>query len=685
MRFAVPFFFFIFCLVYSLGISPDLVVKAQNAPASDAAAAAEEPIKASSSSKGESAGEVAELGGENKEKDQEKQDDSAAPSGQKQGGEVSDSKAQDSNQEKQESHSFTLPEGLTWQTNLEDPIFADTAAQPGGTFNIFALSFPATFRTLGPQSRTPLYGFFKGLQLTLTHVHPNTSRVIPLLATHWAINKKSDTAYYKLHKGALYSDGKPVMAKDYLFTLEMMRSPHIKDPYAQNHYTDTIHEVIKHAQDVISVSVKTPMAPKALLITTSIHPTPRHFHRLNKSWVRDYNWKIEPHTGPYLLKNFSKGKELIFQRIENWWAQDLKYLKHRFNIQRVVIHIIRSLDSAWQRFLKGNIHRYGITSPTSWHEKARGVAFDKGYIRKIWFYTQKPTGLAQIWLNQNKSHWQNTDVRHAFAHALNFRRVNQEVLRNEYHRLESLYQGFGSFTDTDIKARRFEVDRAHELMKKAGYSLSDQGIWQKDGKELTITITYGFGGHTSRLVVLQQEAKKAGFLVELDWQQDSARFGGTLRNKSYDVLSFVPSLSHSPYPDYRTYFHSEFADEEGSHNYTQTKDKELDALIDAYDDAVDEEKKAALSQQILQAIHQQGAFIPSFSFPYQRLAYQSYWRFPKVAGTKSGGLGDLLGVSRGGGLLWFDAQAKQSWDEARKAGKAFEPEQKVIIDTTYKK
>jgi len=45
-----------------------------------------------------------------------------------------------------------LPEDIQWLTNDSDPVYASTDAVKGGTLNTAILSFPMTFRTVGPDS-----------------------------------------------------------------------------------------------------------------------------------------------------------------------------------------------------------------------------------------------------------------------------------------------------------------------------------------------------------------------------------------------------------------------------------------------------------------------------------------------------------------------------------------------------
>ena len=51
------------------------------------------------------------------------------------------------------------------------------------------------------------------------------------MATHWAVQPDQKTIYFKLDPDARWSDGKPITADDYVFTLEMMRSKFIVDPF----------------------------------------------------------------------------------------------------------------------------------------------------------------------------------------------------------------------------------------------------------------------------------------------------------------------------------------------------------------------------------------------------------------------------------------------------------------------
>ncbi len=139
--------------------------------------------------------------------------------------------------------------------------------------------------------------------------------------------------YFMLNKNAKWSDGNPVIADDFIYTLEFMRSKYINDPAYNNQYTNDIIFVKKYNDFIISITVSEKIPD--LLSAVNLVPTPKHFYKkLDVDFVKKYNWVIVPNTGPYILTKYSKGKYLIFERNKNWWAKDSVFHKNRHNVDR---------------------------------------------------------------------------------------------------------------------------------------------------------------------------------------------------------------------------------------------------------------------------------------------------------------------------------------------------------------
>lgn len=572
----------------------------------------------------------------------------------------------------------TLPTDIEWQTNTADAVFASPDAVRGGSLHLALLSFPMTFRTVGPDSNGSFRSAILDNQLALIDIHPNTLNVIPQLATHWAYGKDKKTMYFKLNPNAKWSDGVPVTADDFVFTLEFMRSPHIVAPWYNDYYTQEIDRVIVYDDHTLAV-VATKPGPD-LYLKLGINPTPRHYYgKLDKDFVAKYNWKIVPNTGAYQIEDFQMGKSIKFKRNRDWWAQDLPYFRNRFNVDRVIFTVVRDYNMQWEYFKKARFDVFGLTIPKYWYEKTKIDVFQKGYINRYWFYNDTPQSAMGLWLNQDREIFKDKRVRYAFAHAMNVEKVIQEVLRGDYERLEQGFMGYGPYTDNTIRARRFDIQKVESLMKEAGWARGPDGIWQKDGKRFSVEVTYSNEEHTPRLVVLKEEAKKAG--VELNLQQlDPAAAFKKFLEKNFDVAWM--GWSTSLRPQYWEHFHSINAHKPQTNNITNTDDPEMDRLIDAYRQSVDEKERMELSKQIQRKIQEIGCFVPTFMVPYVREAAWRWWRLPKPIGTKtSGSLFDPFGSSNGG-LFWYDKTLQDQTREAMKRGVTFDPV--IVVDKTYR-
>lgn len=570
-----------------------------------------------------------------------------------------------------------LPDSIEWLTNEDDPVFASPDAVKGGTLQDAILSFPLTFRTVGPDSNSSFRSAILGNQLSLIGIHPNTENIIPEIATHWAFGGDGKTMYFKLNPAARWSDGTPVTASDFAFTLDFMRSKEIVAPWYNDYYSREIDRV--DVFDDHTLAVVSTKAQPDLHLKVGLGPTPRHFYgKLDDQFVQKFNWKIVPNTGPYQIAEFKKGKHVLFKRKKDWWAKDLYYFKNRFNVDRVVYTVVRDINVLWEHFKKGRVDVYALTRPKWWHVKADTKEFHNGYIRKFWFFNDTQQSAMGLWLNQDRPIFKDQKVRYAFAHAMNVQRVIEKVLRKDYFRLENGFTGYGDYSNIEVRARRFDLKKVNELMTAAGWARGRDGIWEKSGQRFSVEVSYSQEDDTPRLVVLKEEAKKAGLELSLQRLDPSSHYKKIIEKK-HDVA--WSGWSTSLRPQYWEHFHSANAHKPQTNNITNTDNPEIDRLIEAYRQSLDENKRKKLSRQIQAKIDEIGCYVPTFMVPYVRQGAWRWWRLPDVLGTKH--TGDLFAPfdAATGGLFWFD---KALYDETKKALKKKQPiPPETVVDKTY--
>jgi microcin C transport system substrate-binding protein len=571
-----------------------------------------------------------------------------------------------------------LPDGLVWETNNDDPIFSSPYAKKGETYYDSVQGFPLSLRAFGPDANGVFANYIHSYMMGLTNIHPNSYNPIPELATHWAFADDGVTVYYKLDPNATWSDGVPVTADDFIFTRDFMRSEFIIDPFANNLFNNEIIDVRKHGGHIISVTYVTTRPETDLLYYTNIVPVPRHFHKLDENWVIDYNWLMEPYTGPYTISTVSKGKFVEFTRNEDWWAKDYRYFKNRYNVDKIRISVIRDIQTSFNHFLKGELDTFWMVWPDYWHDKARGSSYDAGYIHKIQFYNEAPQSIAGLLLNVDVEIFSDQNVRYGFAHSLNVQKVIDTLLRGDYEREDTAFSGYSNYTNGDIVARKFDLDKADEYFNTAGWGQrGPDGIRAKDGQRFSVNLPYGQSNLSERLVLLKEEAKKAGVEINLQLVDNSAFFKNLLEKKHQ--IGYL-SLTSDFRPEYWSLFHSDNAHKANTNNFANIDDPELDGLIDEYRFGTKEEERKRLSREIQEKIHDLGIYIPFFKVPWTRDSHWRWVKLPEHHGTRSGKY--LFPPVEDLGLFWIDQDIKAETLNAMKSGKIFEPV--TIIDETYR-
>ena len=584
-----------------------------------------------------------------------------------------------------------LPGGLVWHTNDTDPEFASPDAIQGGTFRAWMLAYPLTLRMVGPDSNGSFTGYLRYNNYGPVGFHPETRQPIPALATHWAFGDDGRSVYFSIDPDARWSDGESVTADDFVFAVQFMRSKEIIAPWYNNHYTERVKHVRKYDDLTFGVLGADAKPQDEMLSQYQFAPVPVHFHRMSDRWVSEYNWKPQPTTGPYMVGDVRKGKHVDMVRNKEWWGNDQRFYRYRFNPDRIRVKVIRDMNTAWQHFLKGEIDSFGLVLPNFWHEKAQGELFDKGYINKYWYYNKLPVPSSGMYLNVSDPILADKNIRYGIAHAMNFDRVISTILRGDYERLPTFQLGFGEYDNLSIKPREFDLAKAGEYLDDAGFAeRGSDGIRVRtddDGNiaRLSFRVTYGSPHHEERLVVLKEEAKKAGLELQLQLLDSSASFK-QIQEKKHQI-GWMGWNSSGLSPRFWEHFHSVNANKTQTNNITNHADPAMDKLIMQFRGSADKAERIQLSHQLEQMVHDSGVVIPTVQVPYTREGAWRWVRLPEHLGTRSSGTlfnsqTYSAGVFSSGGLFWLDPEMKEETLKAKSGGEAFEPVTRV--DATHR-
>ena len=569
-----------------------------------------------------------------------------------------------------------LPENIEWQTGdpVKEGLIASKEAKVGGKVTTFVSSFPLTLRWVGPDSNGAFNNYLYDLTIPLVIEHPNTGAWIPGLASHWAVDANKKTVYYKLNPTVKWSDGEKVTADDYIFMLNFYRSKFITAPWYNQYYGEEIETiqkfVAKDGKEVVAITLPIPKA-EVIYLTGNLRPLPEHFYKLDKNFVRDYNWKKPPQTGAYAISKVRKGKSITFKRVKNWWGEKHPWFQNRFNAKKVEFTVIRDFNTAFEYFKKGKLDFFPLTLPEYWHERAKGGDFATGKIRKVVAYNDRPQSDQLIIMNRNYKFFKDKNIRIAFQHAINLDKVIKRVLRGDYERQPSISYGFGDYSNTEIKPRSFDLERANKLLDAAGWQKrGPDGIRVKNGEKLSVPLVYRAKIHEERYVVVREDAKKAGIDIQLKFMDPSTGFKFIRDKKSnFTAMGWAPYN----YPQYYSRYHSDNANKRQTNNISNTASPELDKLIEGYRSSTDRKERTATAKKIQQWVHDDAAEMPTFLVPYYRFGHWWHMKFPQTLTTK---FNDSVSLFKwdDGGTFWIDKKNKP------KFGKEV-----VVVDETYRR
>jgi microcin C transport system substrate-binding protein len=588
-----------------------------------------------------------------------------------------------------------LPPGIVWETNNDEPPIGSPQAVRGGTFRVGMGSYPLTFRLMGPNSNDAFAGWNRLFTFAFTLVarHPVTDRYIPVMATHWSVQSDQRTIFFRLDPDARFSDGERITADDYVFTLEMMRSPHIVDPF-YNTYAEQYFESVDKVDDyTIRVVGKRPSWRP--LFDYNLFPTPAHATTLDESWVMRTNNTPQVVAGPYVVSEMETGQSVTFQRIPNWWGDKKRYFQGMWNFDRIQLPVI-PLERQLDFLRRGAVDLIVEPTARTWNEEYTFAEVRNGWVRRARAFTDVPSGVYGLHMNLEAPIFQDKNFRKAMQHLFNFNRLNRNLMYNEYFRQVSFFEGT-EFANPALESYPFDPVKAREFLEKAGYRrpnlVSDQTFFgsvrnavrgliltrtdtddvlvNDRGEKASFSVIYGSRGLERHLTVVQQEFRRAGVDMRLQLLEPGTAFERGLERK-YEMT--VTNRTAGFYPDPRQYLHTDFKKTTNNNNIWGFGTPEVDNLIKIYEESLDPKERLAAMHRIDEIVHDEAFYIPFWMAPYTRLVYWDYLQFPDFFLPKrTEQYMDYM-------VYWIDTKKQAALPEDMKAGRAYPVDSEIDKD-----
>jgi microcin C transport system substrate-binding protein len=458
---------------------------------------------------------------------------------------------------------------------------------------------------------------------------------------------------FNLRPEARFHDGVPITAYDVAFSYRTL----LKDGHPQ--YRTNLQEVLR--VDVLSplkirFVFKRSGNPLLILRLGELPVLPQHY------W-KDRDFKattFEPPlgSGPYRITKVQPGRQLVFERVKDYWGKDLPVNRGKYNFDRMEVEFYRDSDVAFEAFKAGEFDIYIEHQAKNWANGYNFPAVDRGEVVKAQIPHQIPTQTQGLFMNTRRATFAEVKVREALGLMFDFQWTNRTLFSGAYKRTLSYYPNSEfsatglpvghewlllkpyreqlpprlltepfSLPETDGRGiPRETLRKALGLLKEAGWTLHGQHLLNADGQPLRFEILLVNPNLERILQPYVENLASIGIQARLR-TVDRAQYKQRLDQFDFDMILLTLSQTLSPGLEQWQYFHSSQVGIKGSKNYAGIANPVIDHLLEKLLAAQTRDEQVAAGKALDRVLLWQHYCIPNWYINYHRLAYRNRFAF----------------------------------------------------------
>ena len=472
------------------------------------------------------------------------------------------------------------------------------------------------------------------------------------------IDKAEDNSYVRflLNPKARFHDGQPVTAEDVIFTFNTLVEK--GDPMYRHYYAD-VDKVVAEDRLTVRFDFKHKDNRELPLILGQIHVLPKHW------WAdRDFSrGGPEPPlgSGPYRIGKVSPGSRVEFERVKDWWGQDLSVSRGLYNFDRIRVDYYRDTQVALEGFKAGQFDVNLEYSAKDWNTGYDSPALRAGRFVMAAIPNHNPAGMQGYVFNLRRPMFQDRRVREAIAQLFDFEWASKQLFYGAYKRTGSYFANSemaatGLPDEAELKILeplrdklppevftqefkppvsdgsgiiREQSRRAFQLLTEAGYRIEDDKMIGPDGKQLAFEFI-NFQPNLER-VILPFKRNLAELGIDLQIRRvDTSQYINRLRSRDFDMTSAIWPQSNSPGNEQREFWHSASADNPGSRNLMGLRDPAIDQLVDGLIRADSRQALISHARALDRALLWGHYVVPNYYVDTWRVAYWKRFGRPAV-------------------------------------------------------
>jgi peptide/nickel transport system substrate-binding protein len=457
---------------------------------------------------------------------------------------------------------------------------------------------------------------------------PQASPLITQLPSldNGGITQNPFTVTYHLNPKAVWSDNTPITCNDVAFTWKAILDT--TGTYSTTGY-DQIKSIDCSQANTVKINFKSVWVDwvdifggaLGYILEKAAFPNVNPSKPDLKTYMND---SISFSGGPWMVKSWSQSQAVLVPN-QHYWGQK-PYLNQVTFVPR------EDQPSEINSLLAGDVSaifpqpsNVSLLTQFNQNPNIKAVGANGNFVEALWIQMDQPP------MNDPK-------VREAFAYAMDRQAVIDSVIKlnNPTAQINNCglwIPGQGPWCPTPGPFAKYTYNptMATQILSQDGYTKGANGIYEKDGKPLTITIstTAGNARRATTVALLQQKASAAGINLQIKTYDPTDLFSNVAPQGNFQVALYAqgPIIDPSVTAVFSSNQIPTKSNNYAGENWDHWRNPQADTLMAQSDQELDTAKRAQLIQQIGALMAQDLPMVPVDTLP-----NVSAWRTDKIAG-----------------------------------------------------
>jgi peptide/nickel transport system substrate-binding protein len=393
---------------------------------------------------------------------------------------------------------------------------------------------------------------------------------------------------FKLKDGLKWSDGKPLTSADLKWTYEQIMDE--KNKIISRTGWEKIERFETPDDLTVKMVFKESYAPWRDLwgAGASSSVLPRHVYE-GKDFNRALNNEIVG-SGPFKLREWNKGQNLVIERNENYWGEAPK-------LDTVTYRFISDTNTTIAALESGEVQFIYPGTDVGIFERLRRIEGTKVLSRSggIWAH-----------MSFNNEKLNNKKMRQAIAYGINRQQIIDEVLKGQdVNPLQSvIVPQLTEYYTPAWERYAYDPDRARQLVREA----------ESEGASSTIQYSTSAGAKINETIqqIVQSQLKDVGINIQIKNADPTTLLGERLPKGDFEIITFTWLTTGDP--QITTLFSANQLPPKGQ-NYILYKNERVTRDLEESDGAVEVAERARLLKDAQERMAEDCPILPLYQRP----------------------------------------------------------------------